>query len=125
MVQTALSGVLALNLCAVATGSLDWEKLAWTFPLIVAFSALPISVGGLGTREGLATILWGMYGVPKADAIAASLLTLAAGLFWAAGAGLLLVKNGKKEPGHHWRASSRNNAPAALTPPKHLSPESI
>ena len=104
LVQMALSGVLALNLCAVASGPVPWEKILWTFPVIVVVSALPVTVGGLGTREGIATLLWSAYGIPIADAVAASLLTLSGGLIWAAAGGLLLWKGRKTERADCWRA---------------------
>jgi hypothetical protein len=83
LVQLALSGVLALNLRAVTHEPLPWEQMLWTFPLIVVMSGLPISVAGLGTRDGAAMALWGLYAVSAPDAVAASLLTVMVGLFWA------------------------------------------
>ena len=92
LVQSALCGIIALNLGAVCHQPLPWGKLLWTFPVIVAIGALPISVGGLGTREGAAMTLLGLYGVSQADAVAASLLTMVAIVFWAiAGASLLII----------------------------------
>jgi rSAM/selenodomain-associated transferase 2 len=82
LVQVCLSGALALNLAAVSSQPLPWARLAWTFPLITVMSGLPITVAGLGVREGAALFLFGLYGVPAADAVAAALLTLTANLFW-------------------------------------------
>ena len=45
-----------------------------TFPFIVIAGGMPISISGLGPREGLAAILLARYGVPSAVAIDATLL---------------------------------------------------
>jgi hypothetical protein len=45
-----------------------------TFPLVVLTNVLPITVGGLGVREGAAALLLAHYGVPTADAVLAALL---------------------------------------------------
>ena len=84
LVQVAMSGVLASNLQAVSGTPLRWGNLLWTLPVISVMSALPITVVGLGFREGAALALLGFYGIPAADAVAASLLTLLVSLFWAA-----------------------------------------
>jgi uncharacterized membrane protein YbhN (UPF0104 family) len=89
-VQGALSGVLALNLEAVSHQPLPWLRLLWTFPLISVASSVPITVAGMGTRDSAALALLGLYGVAGPDAVAASLLTAASGLFWTAVGGLLL-----------------------------------
>lgn len=110
LVQAALCGVVALNLLAMTHQPLPWAKLLWTLPLIVAIGALPISIGGLGTREGACMFLLGMYGVPESTAVAASFLTLAAILFWALAGGLLFIKEASlrpvagKEPVHFAKA---------------------
>jgi uncharacterized membrane protein YbhN (UPF0104 family) len=83
--------------------------MLWTFPFIIAISALPISVGGLGTREGAAILLWSAYGVPKPDSIAASLLTLAVALSWAVAGGLLFVRSKNKRRAGDRRAVSKRD----------------
>ena len=90
LVQVALSGVLALNLRAIVQTPLPWAQLLWTFPVISMLSSLPVTVAGLGVREGAAILLLGFYGVPAADAVAASLLSLATSLVWAGVGGSLL-----------------------------------
>jgi len=88
LVQMCLSGLLALNVQAVIHGPLPWTKLLWTLPVISVLGNLPITVAGLGFREGAAAALLPWYGIPKEDALAASLLSLAALLLWAAIGGL-------------------------------------
>ncbi|MDB6123153.1 MAG: hypothetical protein JWQ71_2146 [Pedosphaera sp.] len=90
LVQVALAGSLALCLQAVSHSALPWGQLLWTFPVISIISAVPFTVAGLGFREGAALALLGLYGVSAADAVAASLLTLVARLFWAAVGGTVL-----------------------------------
>ncbi len=74
-VQAASCGLLALCLKAVVTVPCPWTTMLWTFPVIAAMNAVP-SVSGLGVREGAAVLLLPIYGVPEADALAASLLVL-------------------------------------------------
>ncbi len=74
-VQGASCGLLALCLNAVVTVPCPWLSMLWTFPVIAAMNAIP-SVSGLGVREGAALALLTLYGVPPADAVAASLLVL-------------------------------------------------
>ena len=64
--------------------------MLWTFPFIALLGTLPVTVAGLGAREGAALLFLSVYGVSNAAAVAASLLTLAASLFWALVGGLLL-----------------------------------
>ncbi len=90
LVQIALSGVLALNLQAVSQTPLPWAQLIWTLPVITIVSALPITVAGLGVREGAALMLLGYYGVSAADAVAASLLTATVSVVWALVGAVLL-----------------------------------
>jgi glycosyltransferase 2 family protein len=89
VVQISLSGALALNLRAATHAPLPWEQLLWTFPVVVAISALPLTFAGLGAREGAALTLFGLYGVPSEDAVGASLLMVATSLLWAILGGLL------------------------------------
>ena len=97
LVQMALSGVLALNLQAVSQTPVPWSRLIWTFPVITMVSALPITVAGLGVREGAALMLLGHYGIPETDAVAASLLTATVTMAWAA-VGAVLLWRGEVMP---------------------------
>ena len=97
-VQALLSSVLAFCLAAVAPEPIPWSKLAWTFPLISVVSALPVTFAGLGVRDGAAVMLFGLYGVSPASAVAASLLAAAVNLVWAiVGAALLWWQAWRKE----------------------------
>jgi rSAM/selenodomain-associated transferase 2 len=90
LAQTALSAVFAFNLAAVSDAPVSWAQLAWTFPAITALSCLPFTVAGAGVRELAALTFLGAYGVPAADAVAASMLTMILKLAWAGvGAGVL------------------------------------
>ena len=90
--QISLSAVLALNLVSVSTEPVPLGRMIWTFPAVVAISALPITVGGLGAREAAAVFLFGLYGVSSAEAISASLLSFCASLAWALVGALLLMR---------------------------------
>lgn len=91
LVQVLLSSVLMLCLRAVTETPLDWPRLFWTFPVISLLTALPISVAGVGVREGSSILLLGLFGVPTVDALGASLLALGCNLTWAVLGGLVLA----------------------------------
>lgn len=82
LMQCAVNGMLALNLQAVSHAPIPWWRLAWTLPLITAISGLPVTVAGIGTRDGAAITMLGWYGVTAADAEATALLTLSVSLLW-------------------------------------------
>ena len=92
--QLALSGVFACLVRAVAGDSLPWLQLAWTFPVIMMFSCLPITVAGAGVREMLAVAFLGLYGLPAADCVGAALLTFLCKITWGLIGGALLWREG-------------------------------
>jgi len=58
---------------------------AFTFlPLLAVLSAIPLTPGALGLREGLFVVALSPLGIPPAGALALSLLIFADGLFWSA-----------------------------------------
>lgn len=97
LVQVGLNSALAFNLEAVSEVAVPWARLAWTFPVICILSALPITVAGLGVREGAALALLGLYGITSANAVAASLLTLTASMVWLGVGGLLFWREGNRQ----------------------------
>lgn len=70
----------------------DFRAALVTFPWIVTAGGLPISVGGLGPREGVAAMLLARFAIPSAVALDAALLLhvfsgllpAAAGAIWLA-----------------------------------------
>lgn len=105
-----LSAVFALNLLAVSGSALPWQQLAWTIPAITTISCLPFTVAGAGMREAAAITLLGLYAVPTADAVVASLLTMIHKLAWAGvGAGVL------------WREQTLQERADMLPPPATIS----
>lgn len=97
LMQCAVNGMLALNLQAVSHTPIPWLRLLWTFPLITAISGLPITVAGIGARDGATIALLGWYGVATADAEATSLLTLSVSALWGVvGAITLWIETGRQ-----------------------------
>jgi uncharacterized membrane protein YbhN (UPF0104 family) len=82
----ATSSFLALTLAAFVVVLLQFGLilLSWrswspdivflTFPLVILTNVLPVTIGGLGVREGAAALLLSHYGVPAADAALAAFL---------------------------------------------------
>ena len=97
VVQFFLSGVLAANVLAITGPDLPWAKMLWTFPVISLLGGLPVTVAGLGVREGSALLLLGLYNVSPADAVAASLLSLVANLFWGGVGGALFWQEDRRQ----------------------------
>lgn len=104
-VQVSLAASLAFALQAVSHTPVPWGRLIWTLPVISVASALPVNIAGMGLREGATLALLGLYGIAATDAVAASVLTLAPRLFWAAVGALALWRRrpaevvGKPVPG--------------------------
>ena len=90
LMQVAINSALAMNLQAVSHTPLPWVRLVWAFPLITTVSGLPITMAGIGARDGAAIALLGWCGIAAADAEAMSLLTLCVSAFWGMIGGIVL-----------------------------------
>ncbi len=90
LMQLAVNAAIASNLQAVSHTPIPWARLAWTFPLIMVVSGLPITFAGIGARDGAAIALLGACGIATADAEAMALLTLCTTAFWGLAGGILL-----------------------------------
>jgi uncharacterized membrane protein YbhN (UPF0104 family) len=74
-----LVGILAFALVAAALQlSLPLPTIGWTRSAAILITVLPLSVAGLGLREGAFVLLLAPYGVSAADALSYSLLAFAA-----------------------------------------------
>ena len=90
LMQVLINAVLALNLQAVSHTPIPWVRVVWAFPLITAISGLPITMAGIGARDGAAIAFLGWCGVAAADAEAMSLLTLFVSVLWGLVGGMVL-----------------------------------
>lgn len=85
-----LAGVVALSIAAQIPGvvvffvlgrslglALTIAAMAWVRSVVVLVSVLPISVGGLGIREGILVLTLAASGVPPPAALALSILVFA------------------------------------------------
>jgi hypothetical protein len=71
--------LFAVWLCARAISvDVPFAVLAVSVPTVLILSALPLSIGGFGVREGSFVLLLGRAGVNSSDATVLSLLTAAA-----------------------------------------------
>ena len=69
----ACFGLMSLQfyLLLFSLQSVGWQ-VGLTLPIILVVSSLPISIMGLGLREGMAALLLSRYGVPMEAAVAAA-----------------------------------------------------
>jgi len=80
-------GILAFVILARALGlSLSFVTLGWVRSVVLIATSLPITVAGLGVREGVLLLLLHPYGVAEHDALAFSLLVFTVTI---AGSGLV------------------------------------
>jgi uncharacterized protein (TIRG00374 family) len=70
-----LAVMLAAFLAGKALGiGVSWTAILAFFPVVAIIQVLPITIGGLGTREGALVLFLGGLGIAQADAIALGLL---------------------------------------------------
>lgn len=65
-------------------------------PIIMVISIIPISIGGLGIREGAYVCLFGLIGLPKAYGFCISILVFSLGVLGALIGGTIYVIRGSK-----------------------------
>lgn len=70
-----LTLVLAAWMAARALGiAVEWTAVMAFMPVVAIAQALPLSIGGLGLREGSLVVLLGPLGIPASHAVALGLL---------------------------------------------------
>lgn len=70
-----LAVMLGAFFAAKALGiDVGWTAILAFFPVVAIIQVIPVTIGGLGTREGSLVLLLGALGVASADAIALGLL---------------------------------------------------
>lgn len=80
-VASQLLGAFALHLLAVSVGiDLSLVRITWVRSAVVLITMVPISVSGLGVREGAFLFLLRRYGIGSEKALGLSLLVFAAGV---------------------------------------------
>lgn len=101
-----------LLLCEALGIPLSFAQLLWIVAAVAFVQSLPISVAGLGVREGTYVALLQQQGIDASSALALSLAVFATQLLLAATGGLLQVhgllrKDTPRGPGRPLSASSR------------------
>ncbi len=76
--------------------TISFTDYVTVFPIINAVGAIPISPGGLGTREVAAKFLLGTMGVAAITAVPLSLLQYAALMSWSLGGGVVYLAYSRK-----------------------------
>ncbi len=107
LAQTIALGLVFQGLAAAAAWlvarsislGVPFSTLVVTLPLVVALAVVPISIGGLGVREGGFVVLLGQAGVSTTEATVFSLLTAVAfAIASLPGAALLLQRHERGAP---------------------------
>jgi uncharacterized membrane protein YbhN (UPF0104 family) len=89
-----LAGLAGLLLLAASLEiEIAWITLGWIRSVVQAVTNLPLSISGLGVREGGMIVLLEPYGVSGAKAVALSFLMLARSLLLGAVGGLLEARD--------------------------------
>jgi rSAM/selenodomain-associated transferase 2 len=110
LAHVCMTAVFIFCLKAVTQTSFSLAALFWVFPVISVITSAPVTFAGAGLREGAALFFLGLYGIPGADAVAASLLVLATYLVWA-GIGAIVA----------WRGESAHELASERAVPRTLS----
>ena len=85
-----MSGILLMFLLARSLDvAITFIQIGWIRSVVLVITLMPVSISGLGVREGTLLMLLKPYSVDGADALALSLLIFGRGLFDAAIGGLL------------------------------------
>jgi glycosyltransferase 2 family protein len=91
--------LLAVWLCARAISlGAPFSVLAVSVPTVLILSALPLSIGGFGVREGSFVLLLGRAGISSSDATVLSLLTAAAFALASLPGAAMLLRPGSPRP---------------------------
>ncbi len=119
-----LGSAFAVSLLVQATYIAVWYDLSWSLRLEVPFLAflvfvplvslaamLPVTLSGLGVREGVWVLLLARFGVPAANAVGFSLAYYGAGLALGVVGGALFARSGMRVP-----EPARSPGPEVLRP---------
>lgn len=86
-----LLGIVAYSLLAQSLGlDISFVTIGWVRSAVRLVAMLPVSIAGLGVRDGTFLVLLALYGIAAADALAFSLLVFAATILAVAVLGGLL-----------------------------------
>jgi uncharacterized protein (TIRG00374 family) len=97
-----------------------WDYLT-VFPVINLVAAVPVTPGGLGTRESMALYLLAQFGVGAAHAVTLALLMYVTLLFWSLMGGIVyffyIVRRGRTPPPEITDESESELEPEFAVPP--------
>lgn len=94
-----IGGVLSVACVGRALG-VDVDLHTWfiVVPLVNLTMVLPISIGGVGVREGMLSVLLAPFGVPKETAVAVGLLTLLTAVVCGLLGGMVFLADDRRSP---------------------------
>ena len=104
-----IPGVLVFVLLAQGLGlTVSFTTMGWVRSIVVLFTVLPISIGGLGVREGVLVLTLAGFGISAPNALALSILIFATTILAPGFAGGLLE-------GVQWLRGTRPSAADRFT----------
>lgn len=97
-IATQIMRILVTFVVASAIGvSVDIQYFFLIVPIIIFVLMIPVSVGGLGVREGASVFLFSFVGVGQADAFMMALLTNLLIMFYSLPGGVLFIMRQEKK----------------------------
>jgi len=104
-----IPGVLVFVLLGQGLGlPVSFVSMGWVRSIVVLFTVLPISIGGLGVREGVLVLTLAGFGISASNALALSLLVFATTILAPGFAGGVVE-------GVQWLRGTRADAPDRFT----------
>lgn len=94
----AIVGLLNLLICLALNITLPFPEIMWVSAVVLVAQALPVSVAGLGIREGMYVYMLVQLGISAQAALAVSLLMFVTQLSIALLGGLLDLRFAAKDP---------------------------
>ncbi len=107
IIQLLMIGLHACVLRGMGLG-VPWMELVAIVSIVQLVAALPVSLSGLGPREGLTILFLALFGISSAQALAFSLVSFAVTLAWSAVGGIVYVRYRKQQG-----AAAENIRPAS------------
>ena len=78
------------------TGAVTFNAILFAYPLVIVANILPITIGGLGVREGVAVFTLSLFGIPGEVAVSATLYLFIINVVFPSLLGCLVIFSSRK-----------------------------